>query len=238
MKRNLTLIAILAIFTLSCLLFVACSKQESKVTQPEQPIANNPVVIAGNTMTIGNGSQKVTVTRQPTGYAANYGDFNVLYKDPEYIDGQVAVIGFREWTSDDDLDVRIEALGYRHQRETYTRNGVQLTLDINDQLTDEQRQQLLNFLADGEKNITNSVMDNADGYALASILEPNMDNIDASINSLDKQERPEWGDFLCDAATACIAAKCWAGGIANSVCGACTAVRFACAIMDMFNLWQ
>ncbi len=37
MKRNLTMVAILAIFTASCLLLVACSKQqENKVTQPEQ----------------------------------------------------------------------------------------------------------------------------------------------------------------------------------------------------------
>ncbi len=238
MKRNFILIAMLAIFTSTCLMLVACDKQETKATQPETPVVNNPVVIDGKVMTITDGDERITITRQDNGYVANYGDFHVLYKSPEYRNGQMVAIGFREWTSSDDLDIRIEALGYRHQRETYIRNGVQLTLDINDHLTDEQRQQLLDFLADDEKTITNSVMDNDDGYALSRILEANLDNIDATVTNLDKQERPEWGDILCDAATACIAAKCWAGGIANSVCGACTAVRFACAVMDLFNLWQ
>ena len=236
MKRNYTLIAISILLIAVCL--IACDKQETKVTQPEPPIVTNPVIIDGDVMTINADGEKVTITREPTGYVANYGDFHVLYKSPEYRNGKVYAIGFREWTSYDDLDIRIEALGYRHQRETYVRNGVHLVLDINDHLTDEQRQQLLDFLADDEKTIMNSVMDNADGYTLARIMDSNLDNIDMAVTSLDKQERPEWGDVLCDAATACIAAKCWAGGIANSVCGFCTSVRFACAVMDMFNMWQ
>jgi hypothetical protein len=110
-------------------------------------------------------------------------------------------------------------------------------LDIEDQLTEEQHQQLLDFLAGDEKNITNSVMDNADGYALVNILGPNWDNIDVAINNLSTDKRPEWGDLLCAAASACVTATCWAGGIANPVCGYCSGVAFACAVMDFFGLW-
>lgn len=230
MKRSLFFI----ICMLSLISVIACSKHEPKATQPEVPITINPVVIDGDVMTVNLDGAKATITRQSTGYIASYGDFNVMYKHPEYLKNQVVAVGFREWTSDDELDVRIEALGYRHQRETYTRNGVQLTLDIIDDITPEQHQQLIDFLADGPEN---SVMDNYDGHTLAKILEPNWDNIDLAINNLGPEKRPEWGDILCDAATACIAAKCWAGGIANSVCGTCTGIRFACAIMDLFNLW-
>ncbi len=232
MKRNLY-IGMIALLIIGVFGLTACGKQEPKATQPEA-LTTIPVFIDGDIMTLSNGVDKATITRQSTGYVANYGDFHVEYKNPEYINGQVVAIGFREWTSDDLLDVRVEPLGYRHQRETYTRNGVELVLDIDDHLTDVQHQRLIDFLADGPSN---SVMANADGYVLASILEPNWDNIDVAINSLSPDKRPQWGDVLCDAATACMAAKCWAGGIANSVCGTCMGIRFACAVMDIFGLW-
>lgn len=233
MKRNTFTISI--ILMLSCFFFVACGRQDDKATQPEPPVAMNPVTINGDTMIVSLDGNKAVVTKQSTGYVASYGDFHVMYKNPEYLNGQIVAVGFREWTADDELDIRVEALGYRHQRETYTRNGKQLVLDIVDNLSEEQQQQLVDFLNDGPSN---SVMNNADGYVLNSILEPNWENIDVAISELSPDKRPKWGDILCNAATACVASKCYFGGLANSVCGSCAAVRFACAIMDLFGLWE
>lgn len=233
MTKHTPYIGMIVLMIIGVFGLTACDKQEPKATQPEVPTAN-PVLIDGDIMTVTMGVQKATITSQTTGYIASYGDFSVLYKRPEYLNGQVVAIGFKEWTSDDELDVRIEYVGYLHQREIYTRNGVRLELDIVNELTPEQHQQLIDFLADGP---TNSIMDNADGYVLTRILESNWDHIDVAVTNLSPDKRPKWGDVLCDAATACMAAKCWAGGIANSVCGTCMGIRFACAIMDLFGLW-
>ena len=123
---------------------------------------------------------------------ASCGDFNVLINNVAEKDGNT-VIGFTEWTSGDRLEVRVEILGYRHQRETYTRDGQTLMFEVIDDLTDE------------------------------------------TLHSADK--RTEFGDLVCNLATACIASKCWFGGLFNTLCGVCTSAVIACAIMDAFGWW-
>ncbi len=211
-----------------------CDKEE-----PIEPNIHDAADVAGNVeiiddvMTISDGFATATITAVENGYLATYGDFNVLINNMAEKDGNT-VIGFTEYTSDDRLDVRIEILGYRHQRESYTRDGQTLTFEVIDDITDEQRESLVGFLDDATK--INSVMDNADGAVLNALITENWDELtDETMHSADK--RTAFGDAICNLATACVASKCWFGGLLNTLCGVCTSAVIACAIMDAFGWW-
>lgn len=228
--------AILVISFVLIMSLGACeeSQQPNEPTNDVIPEQSGIVEIVGNVMTIDDGYNKATITRHTKGYVASYGDFNILYKDPDS-SSKHTVVGFTEWTSDDHLDVRVELLGPRHQRETYTRNGRVLELEIIDNMSDRQYRELENFLNSFDKS-GNSVMNNSDGQVLAAILEDNWQDIEYVIySSLDK--RPAWADVVCNLATACVATKCWFGALLNTGCGICASTVASCAIMDAFGWW-
>lgn len=214
----------------------ACGKSDTPTVPIDQAWSDpeNNVTIEDDVMKISDGSELATVTNTPKGYVARYRDFNVLYKVPEIQGGRMVSVGFTEWTSEDSLDVRVEFIAPQHQLETYTRNGNVLQLEIINEMTDRQYRELENFLAVGKK--TSSVTNNPDGQVLSAMLEANWDEIE-SVIELSPDKRPDWANFVCGVATACVATKCWFGGLLNTACGVCTSTVAACAVMDAFGWW-
>jgi len=224
-----TLISTAFLFILS-----GCGKEPVSIVQGTHAIPDiaDNVKITGNLMTIDDGSSVTTITANDAGYLVDCGDFHVQLKNIADKDDSI-VFGFTEWTGSDTLAVVIEWIGYRHQIETYTLNGQTLALEIVDDITGEQFDQLDQFLNDPAKS--NSVMDNSDGYTMRTLIIKNWDEIVEEISDPDK--RTEFGDMICPLAEACVASKCWFGGLLNTWCGACTSVVIACNIMDGLGWW-
>lgn len=211
-----------------------CGKDQSSVVMDshDYPDVVDNVRITDNVMTIDNGTSSATITANDAGFLVTCGDFNVQLHDiADKTDSMV--FGFTEWTGTDTLEVVVEWIGYRHQIETYTLNGQTLVMEISDNITDVQFEQLSSLLNNPAK--LNTVMDNQDGYTMKALINDNLDELIADISDPDK--RTAFGDVICPLAEACAASKCWFGGLLNTWCGGCTSIVIACNLMDAMGWW-
>jgi hypothetical protein len=230
---TLTLLLILASVITAVVIF-GCGQDQDPIVLGSHNLPNvaDNVEITGKVMTIDNGTSYATITSNDAGYLITCGDFNVQLKDIADKSDSI-FLGFTEWTGSDTLDVIIEWVGYRHQFETYTLNGQVLFMEITDNITDEQFEQLSSFLNDPAK--VNTITGNEDGYVMSALINDNWDEIINEISKPDK--RTEFGDMICPLAEACVATKCWFGALLNPWCGGCTSIVIACNLMDAFGWW-
>jgi hypothetical protein len=250
MLRKLLYLTPVIIFSVM-LIMAACSEQDIVQTPVmEQEIVEKNIEILvqehENKVTIERGDDQVEISYDPVLQTLRYHHEDYTM---EFFPG-----GFREFTSYDRLTVSIAFLDpdLPTRIETYVLNGQVLELLIvGEEPTVEQISQFHEFYeADPQLN---SLENCHDGQAMLEIVEQaepqilqiwkerDPESYQQFMQSLDEDRqmlyRPNWADVSCNIAIACIATKCWFGGLANTACAACTIYVAACAIMDAFSWW-
>jgi hypothetical protein len=233
-------IVLSGLFTIS-----ACTDRSDTSTVPAKTGVDNPVqlTVAADqpSAVISQGSAELEMRFDKIRKILYYdcGDFHVEYTED----------GFREYTSRDRLDFTLQILSWPTRVETYVFNGRRLSILIQDEYpTQEQVDQFKAFYESNPE--INSLEANADGEMMVRLLQAAQPQImkiwqerdpeayDEYLKTLQGDEaamRPRIVEAVCAMAKACVAIKCWFGGLANSVCAACGGVTVACYIMEAFG---
>jgi hypothetical protein len=216
------------------------------IAKPESAAPLLTIDDAGHAMTVTDGGGRQLSIRFDTASRIQYLDCGGFH-----IQGGPG--WFFEWTSRDFLAMEFVELGGGRRLERYNFNGRTLELEILGQPTEAHFRQFREFYETDPS--LNSLEANPDGAAMAELLEnarplllealrerspEGYDELLASsgAGSLPPlQLRPKWADVTCGTAAACAAVKCLFGGATNYGCVVCTAVKFVCAIMDLFGWW-
>lgn len=244
-RKMLFLLVPLVVFA-SLMVVPACTDKPDTNTALVKPSGDDPMVGPDPVILEVDQTQPTAVIRNKMAEVRLHYDRaqDILHYDCgdlhwEFSQGQV-----REYTSRDELIIRVEDQGWPKRMETYIFNGRRLDLQITTETpTQDQVNQFLAFYeADPAKNTLEA---NRDGETMLQLLHQAAPQIERIWQERDpkayqifletsKEQGPEKSIVgrTCALAKACVATKCWFGGLANSVCSACTGVAVACYLME------